>query len=238
VFSRTLPIVPKALRPRTGGPARGTPSKQATLPRELVEELHRTTRPSEHKVAVARLGRAIELLERGDARAAITEAERAKTAAPRSASVREVLGLAYYGAERWADALTELKAYKRMTGRVDQNHLIADCLRGLGRPAEAVPLAEEALHDRSVPNEAKAEAVIVATSALADQGRFAEALAFMARAKTRRDVSEPYTLRLWYVKGDLLEKVGRRDEAAAEFRKIVRHDASAFDAAERLAQLA
>jgi tetratricopeptide (TPR) repeat protein len=84
----------------------------------------------------------------------------------------------------------------------------------------------------------KAEAVIVAAAALADQGRFAEGLAFLRRAQTRDDVSEPYTLRLWYVKGDLLEKVGRRDEAAAEFRKIVRHDASAFDAAERLAQLA
>jgi len=78
---------------------------------------------------------------------------------------------------------------------------------------------------------------VVAASALADEGRYAEALAFLARARTRADVAEPYTLRLWYVKGDILERAGRGKEAAAEFRKVVRHDAAAFDAAERLARL-
>jgi tetratricopeptide (TPR) repeat protein len=115
--------------------------------------------------------------------------------------------------------------------------LIADCLRAVGKPAEVVPLADEALRDKRVPNEVKAEAVIVAASALADQGRFAEALAFLGRARTREDVAEPYTLRLWYVKGDILERAGRPDEAAREFRKIIRHDVAAFDTAERLAQL-
>jgi tetratricopeptide (TPR) repeat protein len=147
------------------------------------------------------------------------------------------LGLALYGAGRWKEALNELKTYRRISGRNDHNHVMADCLRALGRPEEAVPLAEDALHDRAVPNEAKAEAVVVAASALADQGRYPEALAFLGRAKTRPDLAEPYTLRLWYVRGDVLAKAGRRDEAAAEFRKIVRHDASAFDAAERLAAL-
>ena len=48
----------------------------------------------------------------------------------------------------------------------------------------------------------------MAASALADQGRFAEALAFLGRARTRDDVAEPYTLRLWYVRGDILAKRG------------------------------
>ena len=148
-----------------------------------------------------------------------------------------MLGLAYYGLGRWQEAITELKAYKRISGRTDQNHLIADSLRGLGRPKEAVPLAEEVLRVKGVPNEAKAEAVIVAASALADQGRFAEALAFLARAKTRDDRSEEYTLRLWYVKGDILARAGRREEAAAEFRRVMRHDPGAYDAAERLAEV-
>jgi tetratricopeptide (TPR) repeat protein len=115
--------------------------------------------------------------------------------------------------------------------------VIADSLRGVGKPREAVPLADEALRDKKVPNEVKAEAVIVAASALADEGRYAEALAFIGRAKTRDDIAEPYTLRLWYVKGDILERAGRPREAAVEFRKVVRHDGSAFDAAERLASL-
>ena len=161
---------------------------------------------------------------------------KAKKLSPRSSAVREVLGLALYGQERWKEALTEMKAYRRMTERADQNHIIADCLRALGRPAEAVPLAEEELRAK-VSNEAKAEAVIVAASALADQGRFAEALAFLGRARTREDVAEPYTLRLWYVRGDILARAGREDEAATEFRKVMRHDATAFDTAERLASL-
>jgi len=201
-----------------------------------MEELQRQTKPTQLRDAVSRLARAVELLERGDAGAAVAEATKAKQLSSRSAAVREVLGLALYGQGRWHDALTELKAYRRFSGRADQNHVIADCLRAVGKPHEAVPLAEEELRSK-VSNEAKAEAVIVAASALADQGRFAEALAFLGRAKTKQDVSAPYTLRLWYVRGDILAKAGRRDEAAGEFRRIMRHDASAFDAAERLAEL-
>ena len=57
------------------------------------------------------------------------------------------------------------------------------------------------------------------------------------RARTREDVAEDYTLRLWYVRGDILARAGRREEAAIEFRKVMRHDPGAFDAAERLADL-
>jgi tetratricopeptide (TPR) repeat protein len=229
--------MPRSLQPRAGRRPHGTPPASAALPREVMDDIHRSAKPAAQKEAASRLARAIELLERGDPHAAVREAERAKALAPRSGSVRETLGLAYYGEERWADAVTELKAYKRITGRVDQNHLIADALRGLGKGAEAVPLAEEVLRDRKVDRDVKAEAVIVAAAALADAGRFAEALAFLGRAKTREDVSEPYTLRLWYVRGDILARAGRDGEAAEQFRRVVRHDAGAFDAAERLAQL-
>src|ERR671910_870518 len=218
-----------------GGSRAAAPT--TALRRPIQDEVRRTAPPGKDREAMSRLGRAIELLDRDDPKGAAAEAEKAKALAPRSGAVREVLGLAMYGLGRWQEALTELKAYKRISGRTDQNHLIADSLRGLGRPKEAVPLAEEVLRVKGVPNEAKAEAVIVAASALADQGRFAEALAFLGRAKTRDDVSEGYTLRLWYVKGDILERAGRRSEAAEEFRRIVRHDPAAFDAVERLGSL-
>ncbi len=225
-----------AFHQRRGGGPRPA-STAGSLPRSIQEEIRRTTAAGKDRDALSRLARAIELLERDDPKAAAAEAEKAKALAPRSGAVREVLGLALYGLGRWQEALTELKAYKRISGRVDQNHLIADSLRGLGRPAEAVPLAEEVLRAKGVSNEAKAEAVVVAASALADQGRFAEALAFLGRAKTRDDQAEGYTLRLWYVKGDILERAGRPSEAAAEFRRIMRHDAGAYDAAERLAAI-
>jgi hypothetical protein len=38
--------------------------------------------------------------------------------------------------------------------------------------------------------------------------------------------------------GDILERSGRRRDAARAFRRILDHDANSFDAAERLARLA
>ena len=177
-------------------------------------------------MAIARLERAVALLDRGDARGAAAEAAKAKELAPRAPGVREVLGLALYQLERYPEALSEMQAYRRMSGRADQNHIIADSLRSLGRPDRAVPLAE------------KAEAVIVASSALADQGKFDQALGMLRRIRTRDDVAGPEVMRVWYVTGNILEKAGRRADALREFRKILRHDPSAFDAAERASQLA
>jgi tetratricopeptide (TPR) repeat protein len=124
-----------------------------------------------------------------------------------------------------------------MSGRADQNHLIADAERALGRPERAVPLAEEALAGRGVPIEARAEAVIVASSALADMGRFDQALGLLRRVRTREDVARPEVIRVWYVIADILERAGRPREAAEQFRKILRHDPAAYDVAERVAQL-
>ncbi|HEX9122008.1 MAG TPA: tetratricopeptide repeat protein [Actinomycetota bacterium] len=200
-------------------------------------EIRRVARVGKADQAIARLERAVELLERGDSRGAASEAAKAKGLSPRSAAVREVLGLALYGQERWREALSEMQAYRRMSGRADQNHIIADCQRGLGHPERAVPLAEEALGARGVSLTAKAEAVIVAASALADMGRYEQALGLLRRVRTREDVAGPEVLRVWYVTASVLERAGRRAEAARGFRKIMRHDAGAFDVAERLAQL-
>jgi tetratricopeptide (TPR) repeat protein len=196
------------------------------------------SRPGKADAAIARLERAVQLLERGDARGAAAEAGKAKALAPRAPAVREVLGLALYQLERFPQALSEMQAYRRMSGRADQNHIIADSLRAVGRPERAVPLAEEALAARGVPLSAKAESVIVAASALADRGKFDQALGMLRRIRTRDDVAGPEVLRVWYVTGSILERAGRRAEARREFQKILRHDPGAYDAAERAAQLA
>ena len=228
--------MPKALQPR---PRRG-PHHRATaqvgLPRALADEIRRTAKPGHIDEALSRASRAVALLSRGDAAQAFREAERAKAAAPRSGAVREILALGYYGAERWRDALREAQAYRRITGRKDQNHIIADSYRALGSPDKAVPVAEEALR-APIPEESRAEAAIVAASALADMGRFDQALAMLKRFPSRPEVGRSHDLRLWYVTGDVLARAGRRDEAAREFRRIVRYDRTAFDAVERLADL-
>ena len=139
-------------------------------------------------------------------------------------------------AAEYRGALRELQAYRRMTGRLDQNHLIADSHRALGSPDKAVEAAREALRG-PIPEEAKAEAAIVGAAALADLGRFAEALGLLRGVSSRGPKVRPFDLRVWYVTGDVLERAGRPSEAKDEFRRILRHEPGAFDAAERLARL-
>jgi tetratricopeptide (TPR) repeat protein len=229
--------MPRALRPRPSSGRRQPAAGPRSIPPGIVGEIRRVARIGQAEQAISKLERAVELLGRGDTRGASSEAAKAKALAPRSPAVREVLGMALYGQGRWREALGEMQAYRRMSGRADQNHIIADCQRALGHPERAVPLAEQALAARGVPLAAKAEAVVVAASALADMGRFDQALGLLRRLKTREDVAGPEVLRVWYVTGDVLTRAGRPQEAAREFARILRHDPSAFDAAERLAQL-
>lgn len=182
------------------------------------------------------LERAVAALDRERAEEAIRHAEDAKRLATRSGAVREILGLALYRAERYREALRELQAYRRLSGRDDQNHVIADCHRALGSPEKAIPLVRDALR-APISREAKAEAVVVGGAALADVGRFDEALALLRGYRTNEEKAHPYDLRVWYVLGDVLERAGRTRDAEREFRRIVRHDADFFDTAERLARL-
>lgn len=225
---------PRPGRGRGGGAAPATPG----LPQAVVEEVRAAAAPGRGDRAVRALEEAVALLQAGRAAEALRRGEEAKALAPRSGAVREVLGIALYHVERFRDALRELLAYRRMTGRPDQNHLIADCHRALGAPDRAVEAAREALRVPSVPEEVRAEATVVGAAALADLGRYDEALALLRSFPTREDVARPFDLRVWYVTGDVLERAGRAREAAREFGRIVRHDPDAFDASERLARLA
>jgi tetratricopeptide (TPR) repeat protein len=175
------------------------------------------------------------LLERDRAAAAVTAAIEAKDLAGRSGAVREVLGIALYRAGRFQEALRELQAYRRITARTDQNHLIADSHRALGQPEKAIEPVRQALRAR-ISDEARAEASVVGASALSDLGRYSEALAMLKAFPTDRR-ARPFDLRVWYVIGDILARSGRKAEAAEQFRKIMRYDATAFDTAERLADL-
>lgn len=202
----------------------------------MVRELRATARRGRGDEAIRLLEEAVDALAADDPLGAEDAAGRVKQLAPRAAAAREVLGLALYLGERFRDALRELLAYRRLSGRADQNHLIADCHRALGAPEKAVALARETL-DAPVDEAVRTEACIVAGAALADLGRYEEALTVLHLVPTRPDVARPHDLRLWYVIGDVLERAGRPDQAAEMFDRIVQHDADAFDAADRLAAL-
>lgn len=222
-------------RPERGRKDR-RPRTAPALSRELVEDV-RAAAGGKGNRAVALLEEAVDALDRGRSGDAVRAAQQAKALAARSGAIREVLGMALYRLSRYREALRELQAYRRITGRPDQNHLIADAHRALGAPEKALPLVQEAL-DARIGAEARAEAAVVGGAALADLGRHEEALTLLRRFDRGGDAARPYDLRVWYVTGDVLERAGRSREAARAFRRIVDHDPEAFDAAERLARLA
>lgn len=225
-------------RPETGarGPARPT-AAPGSLPRGIAEEVRASAKGPRGDAALAHLERAVGEVERGQPGKGIADAEQAKRLAPRAAAIREVLGLALYGAGQYQKAVQEFQAYRRLSGRTDQNHVEADCYRALGQGQKALVLVREELDDHSVDAEARAEAAVVGGSILAEQGQTDAALALLRRFKTRDDIGRPWDLRIWYVTGDILFGVGRREEAVVYFERVMRFDADAFDVAERLAAL-
>jgi tetratricopeptide (TPR) repeat protein len=222
-------------RARPGRPA----PRQATaeLPREVVEDV-RAAAGGKGNRAVSLLERAVAALDAGRAVEAERAVSEAKALAPRSGAVREVLGLAQYQRGRFREALRELQAYRRLTGRVDQNHLIADAHRALGAPDKAVQAAREALDAKArLPEAVRSEAAVVGGAALADLGRYDEALALLRRFDRSTEVARPHDLRVWYMIADVLERSGRPKDAARVFRRIIGHQPDAFDVPERLARL-
>jgi tetratricopeptide (TPR) repeat protein len=169
----------------------------------------------------------------GDFGRAASLAGEAKGLAPRSGRLRELLGLAYYQTGAWHEALSELLAYRRLTAFLDENHVIADCYRALGNTQRALTVCREVKPDR-VSLAVWTETVIVAASTLADQGELARAIAELKHADLEPRQVQPYHLRLWYVRADLLERAGRMAEARAAWERIYAEDPDFFDVAERL----
>ena len=79
--------MPKAMRPRPG-PKAGPKTRRPGLPPDVVSELRHMSRTGKADMAIARLERAVVLLDRGDAPGAAAEAAKAKELAPRAPGVR------------------------------------------------------------------------------------------------------------------------------------------------------
>src|SRR5205807_499634 len=78
-----------------------------------------------------------------DPELALRHARYARGKAGRVGMVREAAGLAAYHAGEWAEALSELRAARRMSNGPGHVAVMADCERALGRPERAIELARE-----------------------------------------------------------------------------------------------
>jgi tetratricopeptide (TPR) repeat protein len=206
------------------------------IARDAWRDIRATAPPLALDDVVKAVGVATEALEQGDLPRATELLLWAKATAPRTATVREALGVTHYAAGRFADAHSELLAYRRLSGAQDQNHLLADCARAAGRADKVRDYVEEML-DTDVDPARAAEALIVLASDRADRGDLDGGLETLQRADLDPEKVQPWHPRVWYVAADLCERLGRSDDAREYFEAILAVDEEFGDVEERLAAL-
>lgn len=210
-------------------PERRSRRAPAALVEELAPEVGGATAPK-LAVRLADASRAFEAERFLEARRILNQLVKR---APRSAAVRELLGLTQYRLGKWADAARELEAFRELTGSTEQHPVLADCYRALGRYAEVEDLWRE-LREVSPSPDLVAEGRIVWAGTLADQGELRRAIAEV-EVSTRRikAVRRPHHLRLLYVLGDLYERAGDVPRARAAFDRVLAAAPDFADAAAR-----
>jgi tetratricopeptide (TPR) repeat protein len=164
-------------------------------------------------------------------------AQAAKRLAARVGVVREACGIAAYQTGRWAEALAELRAARRMTGRDEYLPVMADCERALGRLDRALALVREAKAGE-LGRAMQIELRIVESGIRRDQGLPEAAVVALQVPELTSGRLRPWSARLFYAYADALLAAGRVEEARDAFARAARADAGGeTDAADRLAEL-
>lgn len=172
-------------------------------------------------------------LEDGDTPQAVALLREAKQRASRSAVIREALGIALYLDGNYREAGRELAAYRRISGRQDQNHLLADCARANGNLDRAEDLVEEMARAK-VPADRVVEGLLVLAGARSERGDHDAAMAVLHRVDLEPRSVEPYHLRLWHLAADIAERQGDDASATGYLQAIATVDPEFMDVAERL----
>ncbi|MBT2470889.1 tetratricopeptide repeat protein [Streptomyces sp. ISL-66] len=195
-----------------------------SLPKGLAEEV------SKNLVMVARL------IDE-DPEQAYAYSRIALRLASRVAAVREAAGFAAYATQKYAEAIAEFRAAKRMTGSPELWPVIADCERGLGRPERALTMAGEP-EVQKLDKAGQVEMRLVAAGARRDMGQLEAAIVTLQSPELASHSVQPWTARLRYAYADALLAAGREDEAREWFAKTLEADKDgATDASDRLAEL-
>lgn len=164
-------------------------------------------------------------------------AKHAHGLAARVGIVREACGIAAYRTSRWAEALSELRAARRLTGSNDYLPVMADSERALGRLDRALALVREA-DPATMERATQIELSIVESGIRRDQGLPDAAVLALQVPELTSGRLRPWSARLFYAYADALLAAGRDDEARDAFARAVAADTTGeTDAAERLDEL-
>jgi tetratricopeptide (TPR) repeat protein len=169
-----------------------------------------------------------------DAERGYSYAQAAKRLAARVGVVREACGIAAYRTSRWAEALSELRAARRMSGRDDYLPIMADCERALGRLDRALALVREAKAE-GLNRAMQIELHIVESGIRRDQGLGDAAVLALQVPELTSGRLRPWSARLFYAYADALLTAGRAEEARDAFAQAAAADTRGeTDAADRL----
>ena len=187
-------------------------------------------RVARHLVMVA------QLLD-SDPELALAHARAARERASRVGLVRETAGIAAYNAGEWQEALTELRAARRINGGTSLLPLIADAERGLGRPERAIEIARSE-EGRSLTGDEATEMHIVEAGARIDAGEPAKALVTLQAEDLAPGRTGTMAARLFYAYASALLAADRRDDAVTWYMNAAAADVDdATDAEFRLMEL-
>ncbi len=186
---------------------------------------------------VARHLAAAGMLIDSDPKTAYQHTLAARARAARIAVVREACGEAAYAAGEYAEALSELRAAKRMNGVTAYLPIMADCERALGRPERALELAKSPAIKNFEPA-AKAEMTLVEAGARRDMGNVDAALRILENAPLSTKTRASWVVRLRYAYAETLLEAGRNEEALSWFHRTVAIDGEDLtDAAARASEV-
>ncbi|HTT50743.1 MAG TPA: tetratricopeptide repeat protein [Streptosporangiaceae bacterium] len=164
-------------------------------------------------------------------------AREARRLAARVGIVRETAGIAAYRAGQWAEALTELRAARRLTGRTSYLPMMADSERALGRVDRALALLAEP-QPGQVDRATQIELLIVESGIRRDQGLPAAAVVTLQVPELADGRLRPWSARLFYAYADALLEAGRPEEARDWFARAAAADRDGeTDAADRYDEL-
>ncbi|HIW90274.1 MAG TPA: hypothetical protein H9870_01190 [Candidatus Corynebacterium avicola] len=172
-----------------------------------------------------------------DSDKALAHARAAKDRGGRVSITRETLGIAAYHAGQWKEALSELRAARRMSGGPGMLAVMADCERGLGKPAKAVELGQGP-EAEELDAEGRAELAIVVAGAHHDLNDYAAALETLRPESESTDLPPVTALRVTYAFADALLATGDIDQARQWFTRAKEMDTEkVLDTDERLREL-
>ena len=199
-----------------------TSVKGGQLPGWVRDEINRSTPKDRRQPALSHLATAMENFANERYPAAAAELRQAKELSPRSATIRETLGLSAYRSGMWEEALRELRTFRRLTGDLLHYPVEMDCLRALDRPEDVIK-AWERFQEHDVSPMVNNEARVVYASFLLDQDRARDAWPVI---KPGRLVSSPSEgeLRRWYVAARVALAAGDSDAARRIVTALDDHD--------------